>query len=274
MEKSSKDDAVSEPLLGLVEETGESDENFRCSGSVIGEEIKKQLIIAMPMIVMNLLQTSVQLVSVMFVGHLSELALSSASVATSFANVTGFSFMIGMASGLETLCGQAYGARQYRMLGIHMQRAMFTLFWICVPLSIVWIYIPQILLALGQDPSISVEAGDYARWLIPSLFSYAFLSPLTKFLQTQSIIMPMMFSSAIVLIVHVPLCWALVFKAGLESKGAALASAASNWLNVALLALYIIFSPTCRKTRAPISTEAFHDTNSFLRLAVPSAVMM
>ncbi|KAK1565244.1 hypothetical protein Q3G72_022327 [Acer saccharum] len=48
----------------------------------------------------------------MFVGHLGELALSGASVATSFATVTGFSLLMGMASALDTLCGQSYGAKQ------------------------------------------------------------------------------------------------------------------------------------------------------------------
>jgi MATE family multidrug resistance protein len=36
----------------------------------------------------------VQMVSVMFVGHLGELALASASLATSFAGVTGFSLLV------------------------------------------------------------------------------------------------------------------------------------------------------------------------------------
>ncbi|KAL5977513.1 hypothetical protein ACLOJK_021860 [Asimina triloba] len=59
-----------------------------------------------------LMQMCLQVISVMFVGHLGELALSGASMATSFAGVTSFSFMMGMASALVTLCGQAYGAKQ------------------------------------------------------------------------------------------------------------------------------------------------------------------
>ncbi|KAM7483157.1 hypothetical protein LguiB_007740 [Lonicera macranthoides] len=40
------------------------------------------------------------MISVMFVGHLGELALSSASMATSFAGVTGFSIMASIPSAL------------------------------------------------------------------------------------------------------------------------------------------------------------------------------
>ncbi|KAK7251705.1 hypothetical protein RIF29_35128 [Crotalaria pallida] len=52
-------------------------------------EVKKQLWFAVPLIFVNLLPFCIQVISVMFVGHLGELALAGASIATSFASVTG-----------------------------------------------------------------------------------------------------------------------------------------------------------------------------------------
>jgi Na+-driven multidrug efflux pump len=60
----------------------------------VTEEIKKQLWLAGPLICVSLLQYSLQLISIMFVGHLGELSLSGASMATSFATVTGFSLFV------------------------------------------------------------------------------------------------------------------------------------------------------------------------------------
>lgn len=57
-------------------------------------EVKKQLCLAGPIISVNLLLCFLQMISVMFVGHLGELPLSGASMATSFASVTGFSLMV------------------------------------------------------------------------------------------------------------------------------------------------------------------------------------
>ncbi|EMS66052.1 MATE efflux family protein 7 [Triticum urartu] len=91
----------------------------------------------------------------MFAGHLGELPLSAASVASSFANVTGFSVLLGMGSALDTLCGQSYGAKQYDMLGTHAQRAIFVLMLSSVPLAFVLAFAGQILTALGQNPEIS-----------------------------------------------------------------------------------------------------------------------
>jgi MATE family multidrug resistance protein len=104
------------------------------------EEVTKQLRLAGPMVVGALLQNVIQMISVMFVGHLGELPLAGASMANSFATVTGLSLLLGMASALDTLCGQAFGARQYHLLGIYKQRAMFLLTIVSIPLAVVWFY--------------------------------------------------------------------------------------------------------------------------------------
>lgn len=181
---------------------------------------------------------------------------------------------LGMASGLETLCGQAYGAEQYHMLGIHTYRAIFSLLVVCLPISLVWASMGKLLQLIGQDPLISQEAGKYAVWMIPGLFAYAIAQPLMKFLLSQSLILPMLLSSLMTLCLHVPLCWVLVFKSGLRNVGAALSISISYWLNVFMLGMYIRYSASCRATRAPISKEAFRGVNEFLRLALPSALMI
>lgn len=242
--------------------------------SKVFEEIKKQLWLAGPLICVSLLQYSLQLISIMFVGHLGELSLSGASMATSFATVTGFSLFMGMASALDTLCGQSYGAKQYHMLGIYMQRAMVILMVVSIPLALIWVNTSSILKAAGQDHEIAEEAGMYARFMLPSLFAYGLLQCLVRFLQTQNIVFPMMLSSGIVTLIHLLVCWILVLKSGLGSKGAALANSISYWNNVILLALYVKFSSSCSKTWTGFSREAFHAIIPFIKLAIPSAVMV
>ncbi|KAG8639182.1 protein DETOXIFICATION 16 isoform X2 [Manihot esculenta] len=266
------------PSQELDEEEEEEEEEELCKqnccrGDFI-EEAKKQLWLAGPLIAVSMLQYCLQVISVMFVGHLGELALSSASMASSFGSVTGFSVLLGMGSALETLCGQAYGAKQYHMLGIHTQRAMLTLLALSIPLAIIWFYTSTILIFVGQDHEISTGAGIFNRWMIPSLFAFALLQCLNRFLQTQNNVFPMMVSSGITASLHILICWVLVFKSGLGSKGAAMAITISYWINVFLLALYIKFSPACMKTWTGFSREALHDILSFVKLAVPSAIMI
>lgn len=66
-------------------------------------ELKKQVGLAGPLVLVSLLQYSLQTISVMFVGHLGEVCLSGASMATSFAGVTGFSLMVTCETSLLSL---------------------------------------------------------------------------------------------------------------------------------------------------------------------------
>ncbi|KAK3134890.1 hypothetical protein QOZ80_5BG0412040 [Eleusine coracana subsp. coracana] len=231
--------------------------------------------VALPMAAVSLSQYAVQVASNMMVGHLpGVIPLAASAVATSLATVSGFSLLIGMASGLETLCGQAYGAKQYDKLGLQTYRAIVTLVVVSIPISLLWLFIGKLLILIGQDPLISKETGRYIAWLIPALFAYAVSQPLTKFLQSQSLIIPMLWPSIATLLLHIPLCWLLVFKTSLGFIGASLAISLSYWLNVIMLAVYIRYSSACKETRSPPTVEAFKGVGLFLRLALPSALML
>lgn len=58
------------------------------------EEAKKQMRLAVPLIAVSMLQYSLQVISIMFNGHLGELPLSGASMGSSFASVTGFTVLV------------------------------------------------------------------------------------------------------------------------------------------------------------------------------------
>jgi len=179
-----------------------------------------------------------------------------------------------MASALETLCGQGYGAQKYEQIGIHTYGAILSLVLVCIPISLLWISMGKLLSFIGQDPLISLEAGKYAVWMIPGLFANAVAQPMMKFLQSQSLILPMLLNSTLALCLHIPLCWVLVFKSGLGNVGAALSISISYWFYVFILGLYIKYSESCKASCAPISKEVFKGISEFLKLAVPSAVMM
>lgn len=179
-----------------------------------------------------------------------------------------------MASALETLCGQAFGAKQYQRLGTQTYTGVFSLLLVCIPLAVLWMYVGKLLTYIGQDPQISHEAGKFIKWLIPALFAYATLQPLIRYFLMQSMIVPMLVSSCITICFHIPLSWVLVFSSGLANIGAAVAIGISMWLNVIILASYMRWSPACAKTRAPLSWETVEGMKEFFQLAIPSAIMI
>ncbi|XVF08421.1 hypothetical protein REPUB_Repub07fG0002300 [Reevesia pubescens] len=214
--------------------------------SEIITKLKKQMWLGGPLAVVSLLHYSLQMISVMFVGHLGELSLASASMATSFAGVTGFSFM----------------------------RAKLVLALMSIPISLIWAFTGKIFSTLKQDTQISMHAGVYANWMMPSILPYGLLQCQLRFLQTQNNLLPLMISTGITSLVHIVVCWTLIFELGFGNKGAALSSAISYWINVFILALYIKFSPTCKKTWTGFSKNGSKNLLSFLKLGIPSAPMV
>lgn len=62
--------------------------------SALVRELKKEGLIAAPMVAVVVLQYLLQVVSVVMVGHLGDLSLSSVAIATSLTNVAGFSLLV------------------------------------------------------------------------------------------------------------------------------------------------------------------------------------
>ncbi|KAJ6726297.1 PROTEIN DETOXIFICATION [Salix purpurea] len=70
--------------------------------------------------------------------------------------------------------------------------AMFSLVLVALAVSLVWINMEKLLIVIGQDPIIAHEAGKFTLWLIPTIFAYAIFQPLSRYLQVQSITIPML----------------------------------------------------------------------------------
>ena len=80
---------------------------------------------------------------------------------------------MGMAGALETQCGQSFGTEQFHKLGNYVFCAILFLILSSAPISILWIFMDKLLVLLGQDHAISLVAGNYCIWLIPTLFGYS-----------------------------------------------------------------------------------------------------
>ncbi|CAN1794790.1 Protein DETOXIFICATION 16 [Linum perenne] len=177
------------PLI-LADDEEESTSKF--TKSEIVDEVKKQLWLAGPLVSVNFLTYMLQVISVMFVGHLGELPLAGASMATSFASVT----------------------------------------------------------------------------------SITLLESHVKFLQSQNNVLPVAATTGFATLLHVVVCWALVFKSGLGNRGAAMANGVAYWINGVSLFIYVRVSRSCKSSWTGWSMEAFQGIPGFVRLAVPSAVML
>ncbi|CAI0407183.1 unnamed protein product [Linum tenue] len=190
--------------------------------------------LAAPAIIVYLLNSVVSMSTQIFCGHLGNLELAAVSLGNTGIQVFAYGLMLGMGSAVETLCGQAYGASKYEMLGIYLQRSTILLVITALPLMAVYIFSRPILILLGQSPEISSAAAIFVFGLIPQIFAYAANFPIQKFLQSQSIIAPSAYIALAALAVHLPLTWLAVFRWGWGLLGAGLTLSFTWWLIVAM----------------------------------------
>lgn len=54
---------------------------------------------------------------------------------------------------------QAYGACNYPMLGLVLQRALLICWLVCLPITLLWSCIESVLLGLGQPPEVAAGAA-------------------------------------------------------------------------------------------------------------------
>ena len=94
------------PLLEASDHDGEEEEEEEtnrgfCKKLLDMKEAKNQVLFALPMILTNVFCYSITLVSAMFAGHLGELELAGATLANSWAVVTGIAVMVILSSCLS-----------------------------------------------------------------------------------------------------------------------------------------------------------------------------
>ncbi|KAG6776316.1 hypothetical protein POTOM_019822 [Populus tomentosa] len=144
-------------------------------------------------------------VTQMFSGHLGALELAGASIANVGIQGLAYGIMLGMASAVQTVCGQAYGAKKYSSMGIICQRAIILHLGAAFLLTFLYWFSGPVLRAIGQTESIAEQGEIFARGLIPQLYAFAFSCPMQRFLQAQNM-------SVSVFLVHILLSWIVVYE--------------------------------------------------------------
>ncbi|XP_052201650.1 protein DETOXIFICATION 27-like isoform X2 [Diospyros lotus] len=264
--------AEEEEYLGLGLHNEEEPE---CGSMMIGiwSESKKIWHIAGPSIFTRLAMFSITTITQAFAGHLSDLHLAALSIVTTVIIGVTFGFMLGMASALETLCGQAYGAKRHHLLGIYLQRSWIVLFLASISLLPLFLFAGPILKLAGQPTAVADLSGIVAMWLIPMHMSFAFQFSLVRFLQCQLKMAVIAWVSGGALALHVFVSWFFVYRLRVGIVGTALTLDFSWWVSVLGLFGYVVLGG-CPHSWTGFSEQAFVRLWEFFKLSVASGVML
>lgn len=238
--------------------------------------------LALPAIVSLLFNRVVTVSSVSVVGNAFDTtALAGAGLATTLANVTGFSVQVGLSSALQTLAGQAFGAGAYLALGVLYQRALLVIGASMLAVSAMWFCAEPLLLALGQDAGVAAAAASYLRFMLPGLWAQLVVVVTQAYLQSQRIFLPSAVASVVGAALHVPINLLLIYPLGMGFVGAAFATSVYFFNVLAVHVAYMVLIKP-RDLERPVTWAGWSIPDAldvkacarFVGLAVPGLLMI
>ncbi|XP_005953330.2 multidrug and toxin extrusion protein 1, partial [Haplochromis burtoni] len=237
-------------------------------------EIKELSKLSVPVMISQLMNFSLSLVSTIFCGHLGKTELAGVSLAIAVINVTGISIGSGLASACDTLVSQTFGSHNLLKIGVILQRAILILLLACFPCWAILINTEPILLAVRQEPEVARLCQMYVKIFMPALPAAFMYSLETRYLQNQGIIWPQVITGFVVNLLNALINYIVLFPLNLGVAGSAIANAISEFLMAGILFAYIIWKGLHKATWGGWSRECLQDWGSYIHLAVPGMVML
>ncbi|CAJ1963365.1 unnamed protein product [Sphenostylis stenocarpa] len=205
------------------------------------DEIKRMGDIGVPIAAMSLVGYIKNMVSVVCMGRLGSLELAGGALAIGFTNITGFSVLSGLAMGMEPLCTQAFGSRNFSLVSLTLQRTIFMLLAASLPICLLWLKLEPLMLWLHQNPEITQVASIYCRFSIPDLIVNSFLHPIRIYLRSKGTTWPLLWCTLLSILIHIPVVTFLTFKLHLGVPGIAMSAFVANFNTLFFLLSYMLY---------------------------------
>ncbi|NXR19571.1 S47A1 protein, partial [Cinclus mexicanus] len=238
------------------------------------EDVRQLLVLAGPLILIQLLIFLIHLVSSIFCGHLGKVELASVTLAIAVINVAAISVGYGLTSACDTLISQTYGSKNLLRVGVILQRATIIILLCCFPCCAILINVEQLMLVIRQDPEVSRLTQNYVNAFLPALPVVFLYNLETRYLQNQMIMWPLVLSGVIGNVVNVVANYILLYVFHLGVMGSAWANTIAQYSQTIFLFVYIIGRKLHVSTWGGWSSECLLEWDSFTSLAIPSMLMM
>ncbi|CEG40101.1 Uncharacterized membrane protein, predicted efflux pump [Plasmopara halstedii] len=246
----------------------------------IKTEVHTLIKLANPVILTYVLEFFPALVSMTLVGHLesplTKQYLDGVALSTMFLNLTAIGIGFGLATAMDTLCSQAYGAGKPKKLGIYLQSGMIILGITLIPVFFINWYTEALLLLMGQPPKVAAFAGRFSQILLPGIPAIYIYEMLKKVMQAQNVVLPMVYIAGISNVVNLVLGVYLTFYTSLGFDGTAIARLVSEIVLPLCLVPYFMRYPDIPAEwwSGWHAKEAVESLSIFLKLGIPGAAML
>lgn len=252
----------------------EEEEDFLNEITTTRKEVHKLFSYCLPLTITFFLEQIFSLVCVIFAGRLGKEELAAVSMSSMTSTIV-FAIFEGIATSLDTLCPQAYGAGQYMHVGIHTQRCILFSLAVFIPASMVWYFSGYLLSFIITDEKVIMLTQQFLRILILAGPPYICFENGKRFLQAQGIFDAGTYILFITAPINVFLNWLLIYSDtfGVGFIGAPIASVINFWAMFLLLVLYVVYVDGL-SCWGGFTLEALNHWYDLSKLAIPGIVMI
>ncbi len=217
-------------------------------------EARAMLSLALPIILANVAQSTINATDLVLLGRLNADALAAGSLAFNL-YIPLLVFGIGLLAAVSPLVAAERGARRHSVREVRrtVRQGMWHAVTLVIPCWLILWHAPDLLLMLGQAPDLAAAAGRFVRiimWSLLPIFLFFVLRNFISAIERPNWAAVVLFAQVAI---NAVLGWALIFgrlgapAMGLE--GSALASALANLFVFLALAMVVAFAKPFKRYR-------------------------
>jgi len=143
-----------------------------------------------------------------------------------------------------------------------------------IPVIIIFFFSEKILIKIRQEPAVAHYARNYCCILIPGTWANGIFDASRKFLSSQFEVGIPLYTQLITLVIHIVICWLLVWHFNFREVGAAIATDITYILNMIICDTWCMTKPSLRKTFACPDLEMFKDLWAYFKIGFSGAMML
>ncbi len=217
-------------------------------------EARAMLSLALPIILANVAQSTINATDLVLLGRLNANALAAGSLAFNL-YIPLLVFGIGLLAAVSPLVAAERGARRHSVREVRrtVRQGMWHAVTLVIPCWLILWHAPDLLLMLGQAPDLAAAAGRFVRiimWSLLPIFLFFVLRNFISAIERPNWAAVVLFAQVAI---NAVLGWALIFghlgAPALGLDGAALASAFANLFVFLALAVVVAFAKPFKRYR-------------------------
>ena len=207
------------------------------------EELVYLVVLALPTSIESLTDGLQVKMSNVFIGRASknniDLILSALFIGQTMHTLIAFPIAEGFGTYVNTLCSQAFGAKQYKQVGLYFYKALFMAALTCFPVFAIFSCASPIVYLLFQDWELARYTGSFTHILCFGYPAYLYYKIGIRFLQALNIVWGPVLYLIIGNILNGAIQYILIFQYNTTLSGAAAGYVIGNYLVALMVFMHI-----------------------------------